>query len=368
MSNNTNPPVQDDLLSQQNTCRVFENRMGTRSNARKDIENEKECCQDGKITAGGIDNRFSCNICFDEVVEPVVTTCGHLYCWPCLFQWLEPGMSQDERESLGLSPFRYGGSNPSRRVCPMCKSACPLSAVIPVYVRSSESPSSRTSRSKTSIENKPMDEAKNGIDQSENDLSEPHDNENSNYRDIASGPVDQGLRRRQRNRISDHSNDNSEALPIPNRPSVAHPRHNQEEPSSPPMLRRSGPGSSPQAGASTDNPYRVGGVQLTPRSPNGHNGSLANGIISSLQRATAEYYRNSNTTNEDEQRRIPSLHDRRNPLNNHNGEGGRRFGDSGEFYPRHDEGYGNLNSETTQYLTRLLIMLTSFVIFCFLVV
>lgn len=364
MSNSTNSSVQDDLASQQNSCRAFGDPMGVSNNTQKDVGSEKECCQDGKITAGGIDHRFSCNICFDEVVEPVVTTCGHLYCWPCLFQWLEPGMTQEERESLGLSPFRYGGSNRSRRVCPMSKSPLPLSSVIPVYVRSSESPSSRTSSSKTSIENKTMNEVNTKADQSENDLSEPENNENSNDRDSATGHIDQGLRRR-RNRTSDHSINNSESVPVPNRPSVTRPQHNQEEPSSPPMARRSSPGSSPQA---TDNPYRVGGVQLTPRSPNGHNGSLANGIISSLQRATAEYYRNTHNTNEEERRHIPSLHDRRNPLNNHSSEGGRRFGDSGEFYPRHDEGYGNLNSETTQYLTRLLIMLTSFVIFCFLVV
>ena len=33
------------------------------------------------------DSRFSCNICFEDVNEPVVTRCGHLYCWPCLFRW-----------------------------------------------------------------------------------------------------------------------------------------------------------------------------------------------------------------------------------------------------------------------------------------
>jgi len=55
-------------------------------------------------------------------------------------------------------------------------------------------------------------------------------------------------------------------------------------------------------------------------------------------------------------------------MSNHNADGSGRFRDSSQEYPLYDEGNGNLNSETTQYLTRLLIMLTSFVIFCFLAV
>src|SRR5271168_5029916 len=30
--------------------------------------------------------QFDCNICFDVARDPVVTQCGHLYCWPCLHQ------------------------------------------------------------------------------------------------------------------------------------------------------------------------------------------------------------------------------------------------------------------------------------------
>jgi hypothetical protein len=100
-------------------------------------------------------------------------------------------------------------------------------------------------------------------------------------------------------------------------------------------------------------------------------------MLSSLQRATAEYYRNNNNNNhnhadeppDNNRRRIPSLHDRRNPLSNNNADGSGRFEESTQgYHPLYNESNGNLNSETTQYLTRLLIMLTSFVIFCFLAV
>ncbi|ESL10530.1 E3 ubiquitin-protein ligase RNF5 [Trypanosoma rangeli SC58] len=31
---------------------------------------------------------FSCAICYDLATEPVVTRCGHLFCWNCLDHWL----------------------------------------------------------------------------------------------------------------------------------------------------------------------------------------------------------------------------------------------------------------------------------------
>src|ERR1700737_3272066 len=30
--------------------------------------------------------QFDCNICFDAARDPVVTQCGHLYCWACIHQ------------------------------------------------------------------------------------------------------------------------------------------------------------------------------------------------------------------------------------------------------------------------------------------
>ena len=82
------------------------------------------------------DVRFSCNICFDAVNEPVVTACGHLYCWPCLFQWLEPGLLPHERATLGiLPPLQRPLHDASKRVCPVCKAPCSVSRIVPIYVR-----------------------------------------------------------------------------------------------------------------------------------------------------------------------------------------------------------------------------------------
>mmetsp|Transcript_3714 Transcript_3714/g.5549 ORF Transcript_3714/g.5549 Transcript_3714/m.5549 type:complete len:372 (+) Transcript_3714:22-1137(+) len=84
------------------------------------------------------DDRFSCNICLQSLSEPVTTRCGHLFCWSCLYRWLEPGMTAEEQNYL----FPNGGGrqlrltvNPSRRKCPVCKATCTVNNAIPIYVR-----------------------------------------------------------------------------------------------------------------------------------------------------------------------------------------------------------------------------------------
>lgn len=56
---------------------------------------------------------FECNICFDEAVIPVVTPCGHLYCWGCLEVWLDKGSHE----------------------CPVCKGYVDVSNIIQIYGR-----------------------------------------------------------------------------------------------------------------------------------------------------------------------------------------------------------------------------------------
>lgn len=63
------------------------------------------------------DSMFECNICLDTAKDAVVSMCGHLFCWPCLHQWLE--------------------TRPTRKLCPVCKAAISKEKVIPLYGRGS---------------------------------------------------------------------------------------------------------------------------------------------------------------------------------------------------------------------------------------
>ncbi|XP_020794939.1 E3 ubiquitin-protein ligase RNF5 [Boleophthalmus pectinirostris] len=62
---------------------------------------------------------FECNICLDTARDAVISLCGHLFCWPCLHQWLE--------------------TRPSRQQCPVCKAGISRDKVIPLYGRGSTS-------------------------------------------------------------------------------------------------------------------------------------------------------------------------------------------------------------------------------------
>ncbi|KAJ2140940.1 hypothetical protein IW136_002437 [Coemansia sp. RSA 678] len=69
-------------------------------------------------------DEFSCNICFDTASEPVLTICGHLFCWSCLVQWLERSAT-----------------------CPVCKAGCDKEKVIPVYGRGKQGKDPRRNES-----------------------------------------------------------------------------------------------------------------------------------------------------------------------------------------------------------------------------
>ncbi|CAA3026751.1 E3 ubiquitin-protein ligase RNF5-like [Olea europaea var. sylvestris] len=58
---------------------------------------------------------FECNICFDLAQDPIITLCGHLYCWPCLYRWLQ------------LHSYSHE--------CPVCKALIREEKLIPLYGR-----------------------------------------------------------------------------------------------------------------------------------------------------------------------------------------------------------------------------------------
>lgn len=75
---------------------------------------------------------YECNICLDQAVEPVVTKCGHLFCWACLYKWLH----QPRRTAVHgqLAPGNGHG------LCPVCKAAVSAQSVTPIYVRHGDEP------------------------------------------------------------------------------------------------------------------------------------------------------------------------------------------------------------------------------------
>ena len=62
--------------------------------------------------------QFSCSICLDAPKDPVLTRCGHVYCWPCLHEWIKRSES-----------------------CPVCKAGVTESSIIPIYSNNSDQPS-----------------------------------------------------------------------------------------------------------------------------------------------------------------------------------------------------------------------------------
>ncbi|KIY95969.1 RING finger protein [Monoraphidium neglectum] len=84
---------------------------------------EVPCCVDkacGTDDAQGEppESAFECNICLDLAKEPVVTLCGHLFCWPCLYRWMQ------------VQSYT--------RACPVCKAGVEVDKVIPIYGRGSD--------------------------------------------------------------------------------------------------------------------------------------------------------------------------------------------------------------------------------------
>jgi hypothetical protein len=75
------------------------------------MSKEKENASSAQNTKLG--EIFECNICFHEANEAVVTCCGHLFCWPCLYMWLYVHSSQ--------------------RSCPVCIGIIEDRDITPIY-------------------------------------------------------------------------------------------------------------------------------------------------------------------------------------------------------------------------------------------
>lgn len=85
-------------------------------------KNNKKPSSPATDTANGC---FDCNICLDSAHEPVVTLCGHLYCWPCIYKWLHVQSYSDDVDN--------------EPKCPVCKSKISQSSLVPLYGRGTSS-------------------------------------------------------------------------------------------------------------------------------------------------------------------------------------------------------------------------------------
>jgi len=56
---------------------------------------------------------LECNICYEESDEPVTTTCGHIYCWACIYKWIQLKANHNH--------------------CPVCKNQVAQDKLIPLY-------------------------------------------------------------------------------------------------------------------------------------------------------------------------------------------------------------------------------------------
>ncbi|PHU04272.1 E3 ubiquitin-protein ligase RMA1H1 [Capsicum chinense] len=72
---------------------------------------------------GYLSGGFECNICLDLAHDPVVTFCGHLYCWPCIYKWIHL--------------HSISAENPDQRhpQCPVCNAEISQRALVPLYGR-----------------------------------------------------------------------------------------------------------------------------------------------------------------------------------------------------------------------------------------
>ncbi|XVF66841.1 hypothetical protein PTKIN_Ptkin10aG0070500 [Pterospermum kingtungense] len=66
---------------------------------------------------------FDCNICLESVQDPVVTLCGHLYCWPCIYKWLH--FHSNSTKTQDQKPPQ----------CPVCKTEISHTSLVPLYGR-----------------------------------------------------------------------------------------------------------------------------------------------------------------------------------------------------------------------------------------
>ncbi|KAJ0250925.1 E3 ubiquitin-protein ligase RMA2 [Hirschfeldia incana] len=103
-----------------------------------EIENQED--NPAAVVDSGGD--FDCNICLDQVRDPVVTFCGHLFCWPCIYKWTYSSSTSRQRVDQN-----HKKESPK---CPVCKTDVSDATLVPIYGRGQ-----KTSRSDLTLPSRP---------------------------------------------------------------------------------------------------------------------------------------------------------------------------------------------------------------------
>ncbi|KAL5220205.1 hypothetical protein ABZP36_024918 [Zizania latifolia] len=100
---------------------------------------------------------FDCNICLELAQDPVVTLCGHLFFWPCLYEWLHVHAHSCD--------------------CPVCKAVLEEEKLVPLYGRGKASTDPRSrSVSGVQIPSRPAGQRPATAPQSDHHNHLPHPN------------------------------------------------------------------------------------------------------------------------------------------------------------------------------------------------
>lgn len=347
--------------------------------------NGNDCCNNTS------DARFTCNICFDAVTEPVVTQCGHLYCWPCLFRWLAPGMKPQERVSLGMQPI-YVPLDESKRVCPVCKSQCSVPTVVPIYVKTDNEEGPEAASASAAARHNDNNLRGEGEEEEEKkEESSEEEERNQNIRRDEGGHSHQQHEEEEQQQMGlDIDGDLDDHHPEPPVPEVSIPasidsstsaglrqrRRPVTEEAAPVVAPRRPTPSTTTAPAATNETS----TSLVQRAhspsrnshPPPHRASLSYGLVlamhQTLLNATRDQRQNNSNNNHNtrdnnngpsQEEAIPSLHypERRNPLSS-NGT---------TNHASNEAMMMDTDPAATLFLSRLLLGLSIFVLFCLLV-
>ncbi|KAA8526391.1 hypothetical protein F0562_008406 [Nyssa sinensis] len=111
----------------------FQGAMALNHSNREDVTSLEKWKSASAIVDGSENSQsggFDCNICLDFVQDPVVTLCGHLYCWPCIYKWIH-------FQSLSAENL-----NQQQPQCPVCKAEVSKKTLVPLYGRGQSTKSS----------------------------------------------------------------------------------------------------------------------------------------------------------------------------------------------------------------------------------